>query len=131
MVRRVWAVTLTVKDLRKAVRFYEKALGLIKKYQFKDYAGFDCGGVEIGLKTWGKLENPREGEPCLDLQVDDIDRTYRALKAKGVDFLKKPASALWGARFAVFRDPDGNVLQLTQVDWTKYFKVSAKAMRAA
>lgn len=50
-IRRIWDITLTVKDLKKPVEFYEKILRLQKKYEFKDYAGFDCGGVEVGLKT--------------------------------------------------------------------------------
>jgi len=57
MVKRIWDITLTVKDLERAVDFYGNVLGL-QKYEFKDYAGFDCGGVEIGLKTWGEMENP-------------------------------------------------------------------------
>jgi len=53
VIKRIWDVTFTVSDLRRAIWFYEEVLGLQKKYEFKDYAGFDCGGVEIGLKTWG------------------------------------------------------------------------------
>jgi len=36
MIRRIWDITLTVKDLKKAVEFYEDVLGL-EKYQFKDF----------------------------------------------------------------------------------------------
>lgn len=32
MIRRIWDVTLTVKNLEKAIYFYEKVLGLTKKY---------------------------------------------------------------------------------------------------
>jgi len=32
MLGRIWDVTLTVKDLDKAVRFYEDTLGFQKKY---------------------------------------------------------------------------------------------------
>jgi len=60
MIKRIWDITLTVSDLKNAIDFYENILGLTKKYEFADYAGFDCGGIEIGLKTWGQLENPRE-----------------------------------------------------------------------
>jgi len=79
MIRRIWDITLAVKDLKKAVEFYEDVLRLQKKYEFKDYAGFDCGGIEIGLKTWGKCEEPREGEPCINFLVDNIDESYRTL----------------------------------------------------
>jgi len=127
MIARVWAITLTVSDLERAIAFYEGKLGLVKKYRFSDYAGFDCGGVEIGVKTWGKLEGPREGEPSVDLAVTDLDATYTELIAKGVTFEKEPHDLLWGARGALFRDPDGNLLQLTQIDWRHYFGICASA----
>jgi catechol 2,3-dioxygenase-like lactoylglutathione lyase family enzyme len=124
MISHIWAVTLTVSDLERAVRFYEGTLGLSKKYQFGDYAGFECGGVEIGVKTWGSCEPPRRGEPCIDLAVHNLDEAYKTLPSSGVEFLKPPEDAQWGARIAVFRDPDGNTLQLTQVDWSRYFEVA-------
>jgi lactoylglutathione lyase len=125
MIQRIWDITLTVKDLKRAVEFYENVLGLQKKYEFKDYAGFDCGGVELGVKTWGELEVPRKGEPCLDFMVDNIDEAYRTLKEKGVQFIEEPKEMLWGCRVASFVDPDGHVLDLTQVHWDKYFKACA------
>lgn len=125
MIRRVWDVTLTVSDLQRAVHFYETALGLAKKYEFADYAGFDCGGIEIGLRTWGGLEKPRQGEPCLDFLVDDVDESYARLTGKGVRFTGPVQDAVWGGRFAVFRDPDGNTLQLVQVNWGRYFAACA------
>lgn len=124
MITHIWSITLTVSDLSQAVEFYENILGLSKKYQFKDYAGFNCGGIEIGMKTWGELENPRQGEPCIDLAVKNLDDECRRLAAAGVNFIKQPQDALWGARIAIFQDPDGNILQLTEIDWNKYFTVS-------
>jgi len=126
MIKRIWDITLTVKDLKKAVDFYENILGLQKKYEFKDYAGFDCGGVELGLKSWGGLEKPRKGEPGIDFLVDDVDETYRILKEKGVSFIEEPKDTLWGSRATAFRDPDGNIIQFVQVDWSKYFTVCAR-----
>jgi catechol 2,3-dioxygenase-like lactoylglutathione lyase family enzyme len=120
MIERIWSVTLTVTDLKRAIGFYKGVLGLTKKYEFKDYAGFDCGGVEIGVKTWGERSTPRAGEPCLDLLVNDVDATYRELASNGVRFTEGPHDALWGARIAGFADPDGNSLQLTEIRWPKY-----------
>jgi lactoylglutathione lyase len=125
MIRRIWDVTLTVTDLSQAVAFYRDLLGLPLKYQFPDYAGFDVGGVELGLKTWGGKEPPREGEPVVNFLVDDVDRAFQELSAKGVRFTKAPEDTPWGGRIALFQDPDGNTLQLTQIDWKKYFSACA------
>ena len=121
MIARIWSVTFTTADLDRAVRFYEGVLGLKKKYSYKDYAGFDCGGVEIGIKTWGGLEPPRAGEPSLEFLVDDLEATMEALRRKGVFFSRGPEDAAWGGRFALFQDPDGHTLQLTSIDWPRYF----------
>ena len=119
-------MTLTVTDLSQAVTFYRDLLGLPLKYQFPDYAGFDVGGVELGLKRWGGKEPPREGEPVVNFLVDDVGRAFRELSGKGVRFTKGPEDTPWGGRIALFQDPDGNTLQLTQIDWKKYFSACAE-----
>ena len=125
MIKRIWDITLTVRDLKRAVDFYESVLGLQKKYEFKDYAGFDCGGIEIGLKTWGELEKPRKGEPCINFLVEDIEDAYKRLQEKGVEVIEGPKETLWGSLILLFEDPDGNILQLTEIDWGEYFKACA------
>ena len=116
---------LNRKRFKKAIDSYERALGLQKKYEFKDYAGFDCGGIEIGLKTWGKMEKPRKGEPCINFLVEDIDDAYRNLQKEGIKIIGEPKETLWGSRVLLFEDPDGNLLQMTEINWEKYFKACA------
>ena len=125
MITRIWDVTLTVADLKNSVHFYEARLGLKKKYQFKDYAGFDVGGIELGLKTWGKRDAPREGEPCINFLVDDVDNAYMELQEKGVTIHAAPSDTQWGSRRVLITDPDGHILQLTTVNWQDYFAICA------
>ena len=124
MILRVRDVTFTVSDLARAADFYEKVLGLPKKYQFSNYAGFDCGGVEIGL-TPGDVAENQEGAPRVDFLVQDVDEAHRMLSGKGVQFIKEPHDTVWGGRIALIADPDGNVLQVVQIDWSRYFAVCA------
>ena len=79
MIRRIWDVTLTVSDLQRAVESYERVLGAQKKYEFPDYAGFECAGIELGLNTWGGLQSPQIGVPYVDLLVDDIHESSATL----------------------------------------------------
>jgi len=125
MIKRLWDVTLTVRDLKRAVDFYERVLGLQKKYEFQDYAGFDCGGVGIGLKTWGEIEKPRKGEPRINFMVEDIGEAYEILKEISVEVIEGPKETPWGGRILVFLDPDGNTLQFTEIEWSRYFRACA------
>jgi predicted enzyme related to lactoylglutathione lyase len=126
MILRAWDVTFTVSDLARAADFYEEVLGLPKKYQFSNYAGFDCGAVEIGL-TPGDVAENQEGSPRVDFLVQDVDEAHRMLSGKGVQFfnIKEPHGTVWGGRIALIADPDGNVLQLVQIDWSRHFAVCA------
>ena len=47
------------------------------------------------------------------LSTDDCWKTYRDLKAKGVDFIEEPEERFYGID-AAFRDPFGNHWRLTQ-----------------
>jgi predicted enzyme related to lactoylglutathione lyase len=123
MLLRIWDVTFSVSDLERAVAFYENILGLSKKYHFaENYAGFDCGGVEIGLFPDGS-QAARENAPCVNFLTEDIDESVRILQERGAHFVKEPHDTAWGGRIALFTDPDGNPLQLVQIDWSKYFRV--------
>ena len=127
MITRVWDITFIVSDLEREVHFFEAVLGLTKKYHYVDnYAGFDCGGVEIGLAP-GTPGCERDGAACVDFLVDDVDQAYQTLNERGVSFKKRPHDTPWGGRIAQFSDPDGNLLQLVQIDWQKYFSASAQS----
>jgi len=125
MLRRVWCITLYVSDLKESGRFYGDVLGLDKKYEYPSYVGFDCGGVEIGLI---QREKPDIGgdSPTIEFLVDDVDEAYKTLKGKGVRFVREPHDEPWGGRQATFTDPDGNVLEILQIDWRRYFKAASE-----
>jgi catechol 2,3-dioxygenase-like lactoylglutathione lyase family enzyme len=116
--------------LKKAAKFYEEVLGLEKKYEFSSYVGFECGGVEIGL-----IPKLREGEqaaplsPSVEFLVDDVEKFYKELKNKNVKFVKELHEEPWGGKQATFTDPDGNILEIVQIDWEKYFSVSAEGAK--
>jgi catechol 2,3-dioxygenase-like lactoylglutathione lyase family enzyme len=126
MIKTVWSITFYVSDLKKATRFYEETLGLEKKYAFSSYVGFECGGVEVGLIPKQKEQQSHNSSPTVEFLVDDADKVCSELKAKGVKFVKELHDETWGGKQAAFSDPDGNILEVTQIDWQRYFEVSAK-----
>jgi predicted enzyme related to lactoylglutathione lyase len=102
MIEKIENITFPVKDLKKAVVFYENVVGLKKTNEWSNYATFDVGGTIFGL----------DPDPKAELQVyitvDDVDKMYNDLKEKGVKFLTEPKDQCWGGRTAMFADPDGN-----------------------
>lgn len=125
MIKTVWGIRFYVSDLRAATRFYEEILGLEKKYEFSSYSGFECGGVEIGLIPRRAKDHVNECS-SVELLVSDVDAVYDELKSKGVEFIEDLHEETWGGRTAAFKDPDGNVLEIIQINWKKYFEVSTK-----
>ncbi|MEM3788783.1 MAG: VOC family protein [Candidatus Bathyarchaeia archaeon] len=125
----VWCITFYVSDLRKATQFYEGALGLEKKYEYSSYVGFECGGVEIGLIPKLKKGERASLSPSVEFLVDDVEKFYNELKSKGVKFVKELHEEPWGGKQATFTDPDGNILEIVQINWEKYFSVSAEGAK--
>jgi len=107
-------ITFRVSNFQEAVNFYENILGLLKRSQWPTYVVFDVRGMMLGIEPGGE-RGVKKGAPDINLQVDDVDETYRDLKSKGVKFLTEPEDQTWDARRADFADPDGNVFTLVQL----------------
>jgi catechol 2,3-dioxygenase-like lactoylglutathione lyase family enzyme len=109
------------KDPQKAQQFYEGVLGLRLVADEPFALVFDANGTMLRLQ---KVEQTVAlPYTSLGWQVDDIAETARGLAAKGVSFvrfegLEQDELGVWtspgGARVAWFKDPDANLLSLTQ-----------------
>jgi predicted enzyme related to lactoylglutathione lyase len=102
LIEKIENITFSVKNLKKAIDFYEKVLGLKKRDEWSNYATFIIGDMMLGLDPESK------GELGIFMRVADVDKEYRTLKEKGVQFITEPKDQYWGGRTATFKDPDGN-----------------------
>ena len=48
----------------------------------------------------------------LDFEVDDVDSHHRRLQRLGIGWIMAPTTQPWGNRSAIFRDPEGNLVNL-------------------
>ena len=110
-------------DPEKARAFYEGVLGLRLLEDEKPFALiFDADGIMLRVTTVHK-HNPAPFT-VLGWDVPSIEATVERLTAAGVEFQRYPGindgdpKGIWtapgGARVAWFKDPDGNVLSVTQ-----------------
>jgi len=110
MITKIVDVAIVVSDSKKSLKWYTEVLGL----EAKDTKGHWITVAPKGSKTVLHLcegEKLEKGNTGIALETDDIDKTYKALKAKGVKFPHPPKDEGWGV-FAQFEDPDGNVIWL-------------------
>ena len=115
---KLYAIRIFVRNWTESCEFYRDKLELPERFRDDDagWAEYDLDGPCFGLQRVG--DNDMEGESLVgrfvgvSLQVEDIDATYRDLKARGVKFSSAPEKQEWGGSLAFFEDPDGNVLTL-------------------
>ena len=109
-------------DAPRARAFYEGVLGL----RFVKDDGFavvlDANGIMIRVAKVGKDFTPAQFT-ILGWQVSNIENTVQALQAKRVHFeifgfFKQDELGIWtaptGDKVAWFKDPDGNMLSVSQ-----------------
>jgi len=112
-------IAISTPNLSRLVSFYTDVLGLPKAGRIGDGTTFiDIGGTRLEL-TEKKDATRAQAEGCKGLlhvafEVDDIQKTCEAFKAKGVEFHVPAKEARPGLWVAFFKDPDGNVLEFFQ-----------------
>lgn len=116
-------VVLFVDDFEGTMDFYAKQVGLPVRLRADGYAEFAVEGAKfallarsrvgelLGEKSDGKaVPGPDKG--AVTVLVEDVDRVFRELCGRGVQFLGAPADRAWGQRSVYFRDPEGHLIEI-------------------
>ncbi len=122
------SVRLLVKDFAKCFKFYSEQLGLESAWgnENSGYANFNGTdgreGFALFVSDWmapavgnadKELPTGFREKSLVAFNVDNVDETYAALKAKGVVFINEPADMSdWGMRTVYLRDPEENLIEL-------------------
>ncbi len=115
MIKSLYSLAVMVSDGKKATKWYTEKLGF-KVYENKGHwvtvgpkgSKFYLHLCQANRKYGTKLEPGNSG---VAMVVDDLDKTYAQLSAKGVKFSQKPIDQGWG-KYASFKDPDRNEFYL-------------------
>ena len=132
MITNISIVSVFVKDVDESQTFYTEILGFEPRDDITLGEGYRwCTVVHpnqpelmVNLSVPGpplaadlveamKRAQDEGGLPGLGLRVDDCQRTYEELSAKGVEFLQKPEKRPYGVE-ALCRDNSGNWLVLVE-----------------
>ncbi len=138
-------VAITVSDMSRSLQFYRDQLGLVEQSAHdlegpvvSRMAGKEkvhmkvvrlvcpqTSEVQIDLQQYlkpkGKQSDSELGDVAnshLSIEVEDINKVYTELKAKGAQFVSPPVEFDLEAEGKIlcvfFKDPDGYVLELTE-----------------
>jgi hypothetical protein len=116
-------VTLGVRDLQKAIDFYETGLGLPRIESPPSVAFFALNGTWLGLYGWQELAQDAqvsaEGSGFAGITLahnvgseSEVDAVMeQALKA-GAQWVKSPEKVFWGGYSGYFQDLDGHLWEV-------------------
>jgi catechol 2,3-dioxygenase-like lactoylglutathione lyase family enzyme len=132
MITNISIVSVFVKDVDESKSFYTEILGfqpqdditLGEGYRWCTVVHPNQPELMVNLSVPGpplavdlveamKRAQDEGGLPGLGLRVEDCQRTYEELSAKGVEFLQKPEKRPYGVE-ALCRDNSGNWLVLVE-----------------
>jgi catechol 2,3-dioxygenase-like lactoylglutathione lyase family enzyme len=114
---------IVTEDVGGLAGFYARLVGacvVLNDY----YVEVPAGGMSVGFSKprfteYGEPPPPRAGEApaarssiVLDFLAESVDEEFERIDALGVAWVLLPATQPWGSRSMVFRDPEGNLVNV-------------------
>ena len=114
------SVRLVSNDVKALVAFYEQVTSLraiwLAEEAFAEIKTPGCTlafqSAQLFQKVHGGASAPGGGGAILEFLVEDVDRSHEALQGALPQLVQAPTTMPWGNRSLLFRDPDGNLVNL-------------------
>jgi lactoylglutathione lyase len=117
---------LYVEDVPRSLDFYERALGLERRFLHEsgDYGELETGATALAFATHGLAASnlpdlydgatQNGGRPPFEVcfVTEDVEGAYERAVVAGADAVTEPKTKPWGQDVAYVRDPDGNLIEL-------------------
>jgi predicted enzyme related to lactoylglutathione lyase len=108
-------VALFTEAVEAGVAFYRLLLDSEPTAEWTGGATFAAGGATVLIHDRGvDADGEPPNEDHVAVAVTDLDATCERLQVRGIVLLVEPRDFPWG-RSAYLRDPDGRLVELTQV----------------
>ena len=112
-IKKIDSVSIRVRDLDKATKFYTETLGLPEIFRMEE---MNLRGYGVGDNSASINIEPGKASMQLIIQVERVDDARKALEAKSVKFDGPTQTIPNIGKTAGFKDPDGNEILL--MDYT-------------
>lgn len=115
-------IGIITKDMEKSIEFYALLGFIANGATTEEYVELAHEGIRISLNTSKMIAGIYGYEPqtigdkvelaFLCDSVSGVDEMYQKVSDAGYETFKEPWDAFWGQRYAIIKDPDGNLLSL-------------------
>jgi predicted enzyme related to lactoylglutathione lyase len=114
------SIRIITDDIERLTRFYELVTGTSAIRPAPVFAEFrtDTGSLAVGSTSTVAMLGEHAPQPgrndsvIIEFLVADVDAEFARLQAALDVIVLEPTTMPWGNRSAMFRDPDGNLVNL-------------------
>ena len=117
------SIRIITEDVAGLSAFYERVTGVVADHPTPAFAEVvtPAGTLAIGATATVALFGAGSAEPAanrsaiIEFMVADVDAEYerlRTIEEHPIEFVNEPTTMPWGNRSLLFRDPDGNLVNL-------------------
>ena len=113
------SVRMISDDLESVVSFYEQVTGVPAIWPAPVFAEVHLPSCTIAFghsqtaQLFNNSARPADNHTVIiELLVDDVDKEFERLKSLVSEWVQEPTTMPWGNRSILFRDPDGNLVNL-------------------
>jgi predicted enzyme related to lactoylglutathione lyase len=113
------SIRIITDDVDRLVSFYELVTGTAAIRPAPVFAQFSGPGANLAIAApatvamLGDAASPASNRAILvEFEVTDVDAEFARLRDQLDDVVLEPSTMPWGNRSTLFRDPDGNLVNL-------------------
>jgi len=114
------SVRIITDDVNRLVEFYEKVMGVSAERPAPVFAELVMPSCTLAighsqtaqLFGAGSVVAANNHTVIIEFRVDNVEAEYTRLKPIVDDWVQEPTTMPWGNRSVLFRDPDGNLVNL-------------------
>jgi predicted enzyme related to lactoylglutathione lyase len=110
---------IVTHDIERLSAFYTALLSASSTMRYPEdgpafYVGLQVGNSELGISSSPEVRPGDPGRILLSIEVPDVDAALPRVTELGGTAESGANDMPWGQRVAHIKDPDGNVVNLTQ-----------------